>query len=321
MSRLAEASGAINLGQGFPDEGGPEGVIAEAVRTLREASNQYPPMAGLLALRSAIARHELHYYGLERDPATEVLVTSGATEALAATLLTLVSPGDEVLVFEPVYDCYLPMIQRAGGVVVPVRLAAPDFELSEERLRERLTPRLRLILLNNPQNPSGKVFSRAELELIVRVAQEHDAILVCDEVYEHLVFGAHAHFTTPPNLQAAVAWGLDHERAWIGELTRALEQKRDRLAAGLTSLGFSVLPSAGTYFLNLDLSASEWAQRDEAFARHLTEQLKVAAIPLRSFYVESPCCDLVRFCFAKKHDVLQAALARLSTAVDANGRP
>ncbi len=372
MSRLAEASGAINLGQGFPDEGGPEGVIAEAVRTLREASNQYPPMAGLLALRSAIARHELHYYGLERDPATEVLVTSGATEALAATLLTLVSPGDEVLVFEPVYDCYLPMIQRAGGVVVPVRLAAPDFELSEERLRERLTSRLRVILLNNPQNPSGKVFSRAELELIVRVAQEHDAILVCDEVYEHLVFGAHEHipaaslpgardrtlkigsagkvfsmtgwkvgwvtgpaelvslvarahqyltFTTPPNLQAAVAWGLDHERAWIGELTRALEDKRDRLAAGLTSLGFSVLPSAGTYFLNLDLSASEWAQRDEAFARHLTEQLKVAAIPLRSFYVESPCCDLVRFCFAKKHDVLQAALGRLSTAVDANGRP
>lgn len=363
MSRLAEAHGAINLGQGFPDEGGPAEVVARAREHLETGNNQYPPMAGLPALREAIARHELGHYALARDPKTEVLVTSGATEALAACILGLVSPGDEVVVFEPLYDCYVPMIRRAGGVPVPVRLSPPDFRLDLDALAAALSPRTRVILVNDPQNPAAKVWTEAELAALARAAEEHDAILVCDEVYEHLVFDgvrhrplagrdevrgrtlkvgsagkifsmtgwkvgwvtgpaelvsvvARAHqyltFTTPPNLQAGVAYGLDHCADWVGELTRALERKRDHLARGLGALGFRVLPAAGTYFLNLDLSGGEWAGRDDAFCRHLTEVRGVTAIPLSAFYVSEPQRDVVRLCFAKRVEVLDRALERLA---------
>jgi N-succinyldiaminopimelate aminotransferase len=193
MSALALATGSVNLGQGFPDTDGPEEVAEAAVRAIREGRNQYPPGLGIPELRAAIAEHQQRFYRLAVDPDTQVLVTTGATEAVAAALLGLVDPGDEVLALEPFYDSYAACIAMAGGVRVPVTLRAPQFRLDVERLRAAVTPRTRLILLNSPHNPTGKVFTRAELELIAGHCRERDVLAVTDEVYEHLVFDGREH--------------------------------------------------------------------------------------------------------------------------------
>ncbi|MFG3347559.1 pyridoxal phosphate-dependent aminotransferase [Streptomyces sp. NPDC048018] len=191
MSALAARTGSINLGQGFPDTDGPEEIREAAVRALREGrGNQYPPGPGVPELRTAIAEHQLRRYGLAHDPDTEVLVTAGATEAIAAALLALVEPGDEVIALEPYYDSYAACIAMAGGTRVPVTLRphAGAFTLDLDELRAAVTGRTRLILLNTPHNPTGTVLSRAELTAIAELAQERDLLVVTDEVYEHLVF-------------------------------------------------------------------------------------------------------------------------------------
>ena len=189
MSALAASTGAINLGQGFPDEDGPDVVRDAAKRAIDEGVNQYPPGRGIPALRQAIADHQLRFYGVELDPDREVLVTAGATEAIAATLLALLDDGDEVVTFEPFYDSYAAMIALAGGVHVTVPLRAPDFRPELDELRDAVTDRTRIILINSPHNPTGTVLDREALELIVELAHKHDALIVTDEVYEHLVFG------------------------------------------------------------------------------------------------------------------------------------
>ena len=189
MSALAVSSGAINLGQGFPDEDGPQAVLDAAKRAIDAGSNQYPPGRGIPELREAIATHQQRFYGLTVDPDREVLVTAGATEAIAATLLALVEHGDEVVTLEPFYDSYAAMIALAGGVHVTVPLRAPDFRPELDELRDAVTDRTRIILINSPHNPTGTVLDRETLELIVELAHEHDALIVTDEVYEHLVFG------------------------------------------------------------------------------------------------------------------------------------
>lgn len=188
MSALAVRTGAVNLGQGFPDVDGPPSVIAEAVRALEGGANQYAPGTGVPVLRQAVARHQQRHYGLEIDPDSEVVVTTGCTEGIAAALLGLVDPGDEVVVLEPWYDSYLAMIEFAGGVRRPVTLRAPDHRLDADELRAAITPRTRLILLNTPHNPTGTVLTREELQSVADVAIEHDLVVVTDEVYEHLVF-------------------------------------------------------------------------------------------------------------------------------------
>ncbi|MFD8010661.1 pyridoxal phosphate-dependent aminotransferase [Streptomyces sp. NPDC058955] len=204
MSALAARTGAINLGQGFPDTDGPEEVREAAVRALRDGlGNQYPPGPGVPELRTAIADHQRDRYGLEYDPDTEVLVTAGATEAIAATLLALVEPGDEVIALEPYYDSYAACVAMAGGTRVPVTLrphegpggGAADrrYVLDLDELRAAVTPRTRLILLNTPHNPTGTVLTRAELAAIAELAVERDLLVVTDEVYEHLVFDGAAH--------------------------------------------------------------------------------------------------------------------------------
>ena len=189
MSALAAETGAINLGQGFPDEDGPPEVLEAARRAISEGFNQYPPGLGMPILREAIADHQKRFYGLHVDPDREVLVTAGATEALAATILALVDDGDEVVTFEPFYDSYAAIIALARGIHRTVGLRAPDFQPDHEELRRAVTDRTRLILINNPHNPTGSVLDRETLELIVELAHEHDAIIVTDEVYEHLTFG------------------------------------------------------------------------------------------------------------------------------------
>ncbi|MET0991661.1 MAG: pyridoxal phosphate-dependent aminotransferase [Lacisediminihabitans sp.] len=189
MSALATKTGAINLGQGFPDEDGPAEVLDAAKRAIDAGLNQYPPGIGMPVLREAIAHHQQRFYGLTPDPDTEVLVTAGATEALAATILALTEPGDEVVTFEPFYDSYAAMIALGGAEHRTVALRAPDFQPDLDELRRTVTDRTRLILINNPHNPTGTVLSRETLSTIVELAHRHDAIIVSDEVYEHLTFG------------------------------------------------------------------------------------------------------------------------------------
>ncbi len=193
MSALAARTGAVNLGQGFPDVDGPPAVIAAAVAALQSGHNQYAPGIGVPPLRQAIARHQQRHYGLELDPDSQVVVTTGATEGIAAAVLGLVNPGDEVVLLEPYYDSYVAMIQMAGGVRRPVTLRAPDFRLDLDALRAAVGPRTRFLLINTPHNPTGTVLTRAELEGIAAVAREHDLTVITDEVYEHLTFDEHEH--------------------------------------------------------------------------------------------------------------------------------
>jgi N-succinyldiaminopimelate aminotransferase len=199
MSALAMRTGAINLGQGFPDEDGPAEVRGAARQAIADGVNQYPPGRGMPVLREAIARHQQRFYGLSNDPDTEVLVTAGATEALAATILALLEPGDEVVTFEPFYDAYGGLIALGGGIHHTVRLRSPGFQPDLDELRAAITDRTRLIIVNNPHNPTGAVLPRETLQLIVELAHRHDALIVTDEVYEHLTFGvAHIPIATLP---------------------------------------------------------------------------------------------------------------------------
>src|SRR3954463_14507900 len=201
MSALAERTGAINLGQGFPDEDGPAELLEAAQQAIRDGHNQYAPLPGVPALREAIAEHQARFYGIDVDPATEVQVTFGATEAIAAALLGICEPGDDVVCFEPYYDSYAAGIAMAGAVRRPVTLAPPKWTLDPDALEAAITRRARVLLLNTPHNPTGKVFSRPELELIADACVEHDLIAITDEVYEHLVYeGEHVPLATLPGM-------------------------------------------------------------------------------------------------------------------------
>lgn len=193
MSALAARTESINLGQGFPDVDGPPEVIARAVEALHGGHNQYAPGIGIPALRRAIARHQRRHYGLELDPDSQVVVTTGCTEGIAAALLGLVNPGDEIVVLEPYYDSYVAMIQMVGGVRRPVTLRAPDFRLDTDELRAAVGPRTRFLLINSPHNPTGTVLTRAEVQAVADVAIEHDLVVITDEVYEHLTYDEHEH--------------------------------------------------------------------------------------------------------------------------------
>src|SRR5262245_56118392 len=193
MSALASRTGAVNLGQGFPDADGPPSLLAAADKAMRSGANQYAPGPGVRALRQAIARHQQRNYGLDLDPDTQVVVTTGCTEGIAAALLGMVDEGDEVIVLEPYYDSYTAMIQMAGAVRRPVTLRAPDFRLDVDELRSAVGPRTRFVLLNSPHNPTGTVLTRDELQAVADVAIEHDLVVITDEVYEHLTFDGREH--------------------------------------------------------------------------------------------------------------------------------
>jgi N-succinyldiaminopimelate aminotransferase len=202
MSALAVETDSINLGQGFPDADGPIEVIEAAIAAIRSGRNQYPPGPGVPELRTAIADHQARWYGMQYDATDEVLVTAGATEAIAAALLALCEPGDDVVTFEPYYDSYAASIAMAGARRRVVQLRAPDYAFDPDELAAAFTPRTRLVVLNSPHNPTGKVFTRSELELVARLCVEHDVLAVTDEVYEHLVFdGEHVPLATLPGMR------------------------------------------------------------------------------------------------------------------------
>ncbi len=193
MSALANQHGAINLGQGFPDTEGPADIIQAAADALKDGRNQYPPMTGVPELRQAVAAANKRFYDLDIDPDSEVIVTSGATEALAACLMTLLNPGDEIVLIEPLYDTYLPVVRMLGAIPRLVRLKPPHWNLPREELAAAFGPKTKAILLNSPMNPASKVFDREDLEFIASLVKQHDAYAVCDEVYEHLIFDGLKH--------------------------------------------------------------------------------------------------------------------------------
>ncbi len=363
MSRLAVEHGAVNLGQGFPEGLEPPALLQAAARAVIEGPNQYPSMMGIPALRQAVADHAKRFYRLDVDPATEVMVTSGATEALADCLFGLIEPGDEVVLIEPLYDSYLPIVRRAGGIPRIVRLAPPHWALPREALAAAFNRRTKLVVLNSPMNPTGKLLDDEELAFIADLLVRHDAYCVCDEVYEHLVFDGRRHrplmtlpdmrqrclrigsagktfsltgwkvgyitacpallqpvakahqfftFTTPPNLQQAVAEGLASGDEYYQGLAVDLQKRRDRLAEGLSNIGFELLSCAGSYFLVADIRPLGFAGDDVAFCRHITVEAGVAAVPVSSFFENGDVRHYVRFCFAKKDAALDEALARLA---------
>ena len=362
MSQLAREHGAINLGQGFPDDPGPADMRERGARALVEGWNQYPPMMGLPALRAAVAAHYARHQGLALDPETEVMVTSGATEALAGALLALIEPGDEVVLFAPMYDAYLPLVRRAGGVPRIVTLTPPAFRLDEDALAAVFGPRTKVVLLNNPLNPSATLFAPDDLAMLAGFCLRHDVIALCDEVWEHVVFDGARHvplmslpgmrartvkigsagkifsltgwkvgfvmadaalmrtlakahqfltFTTPPNLQEAVAYGLAKADPYFAAMRAGYARSRDRLADGLRHLGFAVLPAQATWFLNIDITNLGHTD-DGAFCEALVREHRVAAIPVSAFYAEREVRTLARLCFAKTDATLDAALDRLS---------
>ena len=372
MSGLARSLGAINLGQGFPDDPGPEAIRAKAADAVLNGYNQYPPMAGLPELRQAVAGHYGRTQGLDLDGLSEVTITSGATEALAAAFLGLIEPGDEVIVFQPLYDAYLPMIRLAGAVPKLVSLQPPLWRFDRAMLEAAFSERSRFVVLNNPNNPAGTVLPHEDLDLLAEFCVAHDVIAICDEVWEQVVFGnarhrplfafpgmrercvkigsagkmfgltgwkvgflcaapelthslARAHqfltFTTAPNLQAAVAWGLEHPDDWFHQMPRDLEQSRDRLAEGLKREGFTTLSSEGTYFLNIDLAASGVTEDDRDFCLRAVKEAGVAAIPVSALYEAAPVTSIVRLCFSKRDEILDAGIERLAKARELTLRP
>ncbi len=360
-SARARATGAINLGQGFPDGGAPQDVIDAAAAALTGGNNQYPPMWGIPELRGAIAAHYAAHQALDLT-ADEVIVTSGATEALAAAMLAVVSPGDEVVMFQPLYDAYKPLVERAGGVARLVRLEPPHWRITPEALEAAGSARTRAVIVNSPLNPSGAMLSAEERKLLADFCIAHDAISICDEVWEHLVYDGAAHvplmtepgmrdrtikigsagkifaltgwkvgwmcaappiadvlakahqfltFTTPPNLQAGVAYGLGKERSYFDDMRARNQRSRDRLVGGLTAHGYAVLPCPATWFVTVDLAASGIAMDDVTWCDWAIDTIGVAGIPVSAFYESNPVTNVVRLCHAKTDATLDAALERL----------
>ena len=364
MSGLARAHGAVNLGQGFPDFGWPEDVLKRAAAEVRTGWNQYPPMRGLPELREAVAAHYRRQEGLD-VVADQVIVTSGATEALASSLIALIEPGDEVVLVQPLYDAYLPMVRRAGGVPRFVRLTPPDWRITAEALDEAFTERTRLVIFNNPHNPTARVFDDEELGLLAQACVARDALVLSDEVWEHVIFDGRRHrplstlpgmaervvkvgsagkifsltgwkvgwiiaapalaeavarahqfvtFSTAPNLQSAVAYGLGKPIADIERTAADFAAARDRLQQGLEAEGFQVLPAEGTYFLTVDLTGSGIDAGDVEFCEQAVNEAGVAAIPISAFYAQDPATNVIRLCFAKKAETLDAGIERLGKA-------
>jgi N-succinyldiaminopimelate aminotransferase len=330
MSGLARELGAINLGQGFPDEPPPPELIAAAARALAEKSNQYPPGPGLPELRDAVAA----FYARRQDlryTRKEVIVTSGATEAIAAAILALVRSGDEVVLFQPAYDAYAPMVRRAGGVPVSVPLSPPDWRYDAASLEAAMTERTGMLIFNDPHNPAGTVASEAELAAIADLCIRRNLLAICDEVWEDVRFDGLAHrsltslpgmegrgvkigsagkifgltgwkigwicaapaigaaltrahqfltYTSPPALQWAVAEGLALPDEWFAARLDRWTSSRARLKCGLEQAGYVVLPSAATWFLCVDLSASGLAIDDRRFAERAVREAGVATIPV-----------------------------------------
>ena len=370
MSTLAQETGAVNLGQGFPDFECDPQLIGAVTDAMNRGHNQYPPMAGVPVLREAIATKLHALYGKRYESATEITVTAGATQAIITIILAIVHPGDEVIVLEPCYDSYVPNIELAGGVAVRVPLKPGTFRPDFDKISAAITPKTRAILINSPHNPSATVWTAREMRQLQAILAPTDVLLISDEVYEHMVFdagladgqgGNKAHhsaasfaglaarafivcsfgktyhvtgwkigyvaapaaltaefrkvhqfnvFTVNTPMQHGLASYMANASAY-NDLPAFYQRKRDLFRSGLARTRFKLLPSEGSYFQCVDISdVSDFNEAD--FCKWLTTEVGVAAIPLSAFYGGGFDQRVVRFCFAKKDDTLNAALARLA---------
>lgn len=360
MTALAGEQGAINLSQGFPDFDVDPELVARVGHYMRRGHNQYAPMQGVAQLRERIADKVAACHGRRYAPESEITITAGATEALFAAICAVVRPGDEVIIVEPAYDSYAPAVQLNGGIPVYVAMRYPDYRIDWDRLAEALSNHTRLIILNSPHNPSGAVFVERDMQALQRVLRGSDALILSDEVYEHIIFDGRSHESMAKYLQLAqrsfvvgsfgkmyhaTGWKtgyclapreltaelrrvhqflvyaantpiqhayadyLADSRTYLG-LAEFYQRKRDRFLAMLASSRFKPLACCGTYFIMLDYSAIS-DENDVDFARRLTIEHKVAAIPPSVFYHRRDDHHVLRFCFAKQDQTLEQAAERL----------
>ena len=362
MSALAVETGAINLGQGFPDTDGPAEVTTAAIQAIRDGFNQYPPDRGIPELRQAVADHQARFYDQHVDP-DNVVVATGASEALGATVMALVEPGQEVIVFEPYFDLYAAVIELAGGVRRAVTLRTPDYSFDPAELEAAIKPSTRMIMVNTPHNPTGKVFSQAELGEIARLAIAHDLVVVTDEVYEHMTYdgarhiplatlpgmaertvtissggksfgltgwkvgwvhaptelvGAvhtvkqHLSFTSGAPFQRAMVTALNLGDDYFTGLADDLRVRRDLIVDGLASVGLTVYPAMGTYYVTVDVGPLGYDDGMD-FCHDLPGRCGVVAVPTRVVYDEQEAGrSIVRCAYCKRLEVLHEAIERLS---------
>ena len=364
MSTLAAEKNAVNLGQGFPDFNCDPALVDAVTQAMQKGLNQYPPMTGVPVLREAIASKVEALYGRRYNAASEITITAGATQAIITAILAIVHPGDEVIVLEPCYDSYVPNIELAGGVTVRVPLTPGTFRPDFDKIGAAITSKTRAILVNSPHNPSGTVWSAQDMLRLQEILAPTDVLLICDEVYEHMVFDGQQHqsaasypglaarafivssfgktyhvtgwkvgyvaapaalsaefrkvhqfnvFTVNTPVQHALAAYMADAKPYL-ELAAFYQRKRDLFRAGLQRTKLRLLPGEGTYFQCVDISGLAVPERNlpEAdFCLWLTSEIGVAAIPLSAFYGNGFDQHVVRFCFAKKDETLNAALLRL----------
>ncbi len=365
MSGLAAETGAVNLGQGFPDFNCDPALVNAVTQAMQDGLNQYPPMPGVLVLREAVATKIEAMYGYQYNAASEITITAGATQAIITVILAIVHPGDEVIVLEPCYDSYVPNIELAGGTVVRVPLTPGTFRPDFDKISAAITPRTRAIVINSPHNPSATVWSEADMLTLQALLAPTNILLISDEVYEHMVFDGALHqsaarfpglaaraflvssfgktyhvtgwkvgyvaapatlmaefrkvhqfnvFTVNTPVQYALAKFMANPQPHL-ELPVFYQRKRDLFRAGLANTSFKLLPSTGSYFQCVDISELKVAERhlpEADFCQWLTREIGVAAIPLSAFYGNGFDQHVMRFCFAKKNETLQLALARLA---------
>src|SRR6476661_135564 len=361
MSALATETGAVNLGQGFPDFECDPKLVNAVTDAMTRGLNQYPPMTGVPGLREAVADKIAALHGRRYDPATEVTITAGATQAIITAVLAVVRPGDEVIVLEPCYDSYVPNIELAGGIVVRVPLVPGTFRPDFDRIAAALSPRTRAIIINSPHNPSATVWTREEMLRLQELLAPTETLVISDEVYEHMVFDGQAHqsaarfpalaertfivssfgktyhvtgwkvgyvaapaaltaefrkvhqfnvFTVNTPVQHGLAAYMSDPQPYL-QLPAFYQRKRDLFRAGLAGTRLRLLPSEGSYFQCVDISAvSDLAEAD--FCQWLTREIGVAAIPLSAFCGDGFDQRVVRFCFAKRDETLRTALDRLA---------
>ncbi len=365
MSALAAEKGAVNLGQGFPDFHCDPKLVDDVTGAMKQGLNQYPSMLGVPTLREAIAAKIKAIYGRDYSAAHEITVTAGATQAIITAVLAIVHPGDEVIVLEPCYDSYVPNIELAGGVVVRVPLTPRTFRPDFGKISAAITSKTRAIIINSPHNPSGTVWSRADMLTLQDILAPTNILLISDEVYEHMVFDGQAHesaarfpglaarafivssfgktfhvtgwkvgyvaapaslttefrkvhqfnvFTVNTPVQYGLAAYMGDPKPYL-ELPAFYQRKRDLFRAGLAATKFKILPSEGTYFQCVDISAlsgTAGSLPEADFCKWLTTEIGVAAIPLSAFYGDGFDQRVVRFCFGKKDETLRLALERLA---------
>ncbi len=362
MSALATEHGAINLGQGFPDYPMSPELIELVAKAMQDGNNQYAPMPGYRPLLEKIAEKLYGCYGTTVDPLSEITITPGGTYALFSAISSVIHPGDEVIVFEPAYDCYIPTIELNGGVPVRIKLQHPDYTIDWAAVKQAVNPRTRMILINSPHNPTGSVLSREDITQLQDLVADTNILIVSDEVYEHLIFGGKEHqsilrypdlfarsfvsfsfgkvyhctgwklgyciapaaftkefrkvhqfncFSCFTPAQVALSTFLDQTKPYL-ELGRFLEKKQQYFEALMRSTPLKPLPTYGSYF-QLFSYAGYSSETEAELAVQLTKEAGVAAIPASAFYTDATDHQVLRFCFAKKEETLEAAAEKLIT--------